>query len=62
MTVEKETCDECEEQTDSNGHCSCTRPDWRYNCESCGESPVLPITGLCGPCTFGEADTIGGNW
>lgn len=32
------------------------------NCEVCGASPVVPITGMCGPCTFGEADTAGGNW
>lgn len=37
-------------------------PDWEGECEACGASPVVPLTGLCGPCTFGEADTIGGNW
>ena len=39
-----------------------TEPDWDGECEVCGQSPVVPVTGLCGPCTFGEADTIGGNW
>lgn len=39
-----------------------TEPDWTRKCKNCGESPILPITGLCGPCTFGEADTAGGNW
>lgn len=39
-----------------------TRPDWTAECENCGQSPVVPATGLCGPCTFGEADTAGGNW
>lgn len=39
-----------------------TEPDWNRNCENCGETPVVPATGLCGPCTFGEADTVGGNW
>jgi len=39
-----------------------TRPDWSRECNNCGESPIVPITGLCGPCTFGEAETIGGNW
>jgi hypothetical protein len=31
-------------------------------CEVCGATPVVPETGLCGPCTFGEAETAGGNW
>lgn len=39
-----------------------TKPDWTKKCENCGQTPIVPITGLCGPCTFGEADTIGGNW
>lgn len=38
------------------------RPDWTRKCENCGATPIVPITGLCGPCTFGEADTAGGNW
>lgn len=37
-------------------------PDWEGECEVCGSSPILPLTGMCGPCTFGEADTVGGNW
>jgi CO dehydrogenase/acetyl-CoA synthase alpha subunit len=37
-------------------------PDWRGTCKACGASPIVPITGMCGPCTFGEADTAGGNW
>ena len=39
-----------------------TAPDWGRECEVCGQSPVIPMTGLCGPCTFGEADTALGNW
>lgn len=39
-----------------------TEPDWSGHCEVCGASPIIPLTGMCGPCTFGEADTIGGNW
>lgn len=32
-------------------------------CESCGQMTVLvEEVGLCGPCCFGEADTIMGNW
>lgn len=39
-----------------------TIPDWSHTCEVCGATPVVPSTGLCGPCTFGEAETAGGNW
>lgn len=39
-----------------------TDPDWTGKCENCGESPIVPATGMCGPCTFGEAATAGGNW
>lgn len=39
-----------------------TDPDWTRTCPNCDESPVVPETGLCGPCTFGEADTANGNW
>jgi hypothetical protein len=39
-----------------------TDPDWTKKCENCGETPILPSTGMCGPCTFGEAATAGGNW
>ncbi len=35
---------------------------WHYKCDNCEEVPVVRATGLCGPCTFGEADTFGGNW
>lgn len=32
-------------------------------CEVCGmETVLVEEVGLCGPCTFGEADTINGNW
>jgi hypothetical protein len=37
-------------------------PDWGGKCILCGQSPTVPATGMCGPCTFGEADTDGGNW
>lgn len=33
------------------------------SCESCGSDTCLvEEVGLCGPCCFGEADTINGNW
>jgi hypothetical protein len=38
------------------------KPDWTSQCEVCGATPVVPATGMCGPCTFGEADTVAGNW
>ena len=37
-------------------------PDWESECEVCGTVPIVPETGLCGPCTFGESETTGGNW
>lgn len=37
-------------------------PDWCGECEICGASPIVPATGMCGPCTFGEAETVNGNW
>ncbi|KKK60046.1 hypothetical protein LCGC14_3028280 [marine sediment metagenome] len=40
----------------------CVEPDWEGECENCGATPVVPLTGLCGPCTFGEASTANGNW
>lgn len=39
-----------------------TEPDWTGKCENCGASPIVPATGMCGPCTFGDADTVDGNW
>jgi len=38
------------------------KPDWTTDCEVCGQRPIVPITGMCGPCTFGEAATANGNW
>jgi hypothetical protein len=31
-------------------------------CIVCGQNPCIRETEMCGPCTFGEADTAGGNW
>lgn len=32
-------------------------------CDSCGSKTVLmKETGMCGPCSTGEADTANGNW
>lgn len=32
--------------------------DYKGKCENCGNSPVVSLTGLCGPCTFGSADAL----
>lgn len=29
--------------------------DYSRKCEVCEQTPVVSETGLCGPCTFGEA-------
>jgi len=39
-----------------------TEPDWTKKCIVCGATPIVPMTEMCGPCTFGEAETAGGNW
>jgi hypothetical protein len=41
--------------------------DWTRACFVCGEKPTVFVATddtapLCGPCTFGEAATAGGNW
>jgi len=41
---------------------SAFRPDHSGRCEVCDQSPVVSATGLCGPCTWGEADTMNGAW
>jgi hypothetical protein len=42
--------------------CALFEPDWEHGCEVCAARPIVPLSGMCGPCTFGEAETIGGNW
>jgi hypothetical protein len=36
---------------------------WNYDrtCSVCGNFPVVSQTGICGSCTFGEADTAIGD-
>jgi hypothetical protein len=36
--------------------------NWRIACLNCGERPTVGTTELCGPCCFGEAETVHGNW
>lgn len=47
---------------DEDGNEADDEPDWSRECFCCGDRPVHPITDMCGPCTFGEAATVGGNW
>ncbi len=36
--------------------------NYEVGCENCDQKPTVGDTGLCGPCCFGEAETINGNW
>lgn len=36
--------------------------DHERECTNCGALPTVHPTELCGPCCFGEASTINGNW
>lgn len=36
--------------------------DYTTECMVCGAAPTVHPTELCGPCCFGEAETINGNW
>jgi len=33
-------------------------PDFEATCEVCGSGPVVPGTGLCGPCCYGSAKAL----
>ena len=48
--------------SDSNIDKENFRPDWGGTCENCEENPTVPSSALCGPCHFGTADAIGGDW
>ncbi len=37
-------------------------PSYSRPCVVCGCKPILVLTQMCGPCTFDEAKTAGGNW
>lgn len=36
--------------------------NYDVRCENCDAVPTVGDLGLCGPCTFGEAETADGNW
>lgn len=56
------TCQEDREKEAAMKYEAENAPDWSRTCKSCGATPVHPISGMCGPCTFGEASTAGGEW
>lgn len=37
-------------------------PDWDGKCGNCEDMPTVPISGLCGPCHFGTAQALHGDW
>lgn len=45
-----------------NNNNAAFRPDYTKRCICCGATPVVPCTEMCGPCSFGEASTVGGSW
>lgn len=49
-------------QLNHKNECALFKPDWDRKCEVCGASPIVPLSMMCGPCTWGEAETAGGNW
>ena len=59
MTVdelEKEEREEAMERARDEGKCF-------GECESCAQETCLVAeVNMCGPCTFGESETMGGNW
>lgn len=59
---ETEKEEKCKRHGGTGDGKTCAAPDWEGKCELCEETPTVCCTGLCGPCTFGEADTAGGNW
>ncbi len=36
--------------------------DHSRRCAVCGDSPVVTLSGLCGPCTFGGAEQAAAVW
>jgi hypothetical protein len=37
-------------------------PNYRVRCMVCGAVPTMGEMRMCGPCTFGDSSTAGGNW
>lgn len=36
--------------------------NYNCKCQNCDQLPTVGDTGLCGPCCWGEAETVNGNW
>ncbi len=51
-----------QEIQDEFDNLSAFRPDWECSCSNCDAIPTVGELGLCGPCTWGEADTMNGAW
>jgi hypothetical protein len=51
-----------EPKTAASGRSADMEPNWGGECMVCGASPTVPLTGMCGPCSFGKSDTMDGNW
>ena len=47
-------CDECRAHA--------FRKNYKKVCRVCGQQPTVGDIRLCGPCCFGEAETVNGNW
>ena len=47
---------------DHPDHIGAFRKNWKVPCQVCECKPTVGDSRLCGPCYFGEADTVGGNW
>jgi len=57
MTKKKQSKEQIDKDTER-----AFRKNYKVSCMVCEEKPTVGDLGLCGPCTWGEADTYGGNW
>jgi hypothetical protein len=67
-----QTPDNDPSETADNTPSNDATPDWETPCVNCGTTPTVTITSagnmihhtqLCGPCCWGEADTLDpSNW
>jgi len=65
MTKEDQEAHESGKCVGSPGCEACERffrKNWARGCCNCDQKPTVGDSELCGPCFFGEAETIGGNW
>lgn len=56
--------DELEREMIKQGKQTAKEPGKKWgHCAVCEQETVLvEVTDMCGPCTFGEAETLNGNW